>query len=149
MEYGNLFRGLPEEDLNSLQEISSLESFETDKILVKAGQASTPSSLYVLQENSSVEINQVDGNGNILTVAKLTQGDTCGEMAYLERGPRNASIKVNAGSKLLSIPYTKLEQWLSQKDKRRAVFYENLSMLLMVRYESVSKLMLTLVAKSS
>ena len=133
MILGNLFQGIDADSAQRLSEFGTLQEFEEDFILVKAGQE-LPSNLYIVQENSHVEIHKVDSNGNLLKVANLDMGDACGEVAFVERGPRLASIRVLAKSKLFVIPYEALDKWFKEDVNRKALFFENLSRILIHRF---------------
>jgi signal transduction histidine kinase len=104
-----LFKGLNEEDLFMLCDMTGEVTLEAGEILFSEG--GTGEQAYVIQEGE-IEIYKSVGNREIL-LAVRGPGEVIGEMSLLDAVPRNASGRARSKSKLVAITHEQLDRLLN------------------------------------
>lgn len=90
----------------------------TDLIEVKAGEylireADESAQMYYLQSGSMAVFKVTDGAET--QIGTIYSGELVGEMSFLDKEPRSASVKAISDSKLLVIPVDKFEKYFSDQ----------------------------------
>jgi CRP-like cAMP-binding protein len=85
----NLFRGLDDDQLTRVAAITHAETFDTGEIIFE--QDDDGDKMYVVG-SGQVEIKVKNETGDLHSVLILGQGQSFGEMALLDQGPRSASV---------------------------------------------------------
>jgi CRP-like cAMP-binding protein len=85
----SLFSGLSEDALSALAQKASTRKLAKDDVLMRKGEAGD--SLFLIHEGW-VKIVTEDAKGGELIINRCGPGETIGEMALLDRGPRSATV---------------------------------------------------------
>ncbi|HEY5741249.1 MAG TPA: cyclic nucleotide-binding domain-containing protein, partial [Terrimicrobiaceae bacterium] len=99
-----VFAELSQEELHTLIEQSSTESYPAGELIIHAGEEGH--CMYVILQGS-VLVSVKKGNGEI-ELAKLSAGDFFGEVALVDDGPRSANVTAIEACELLCITRTTL-----------------------------------------
>lgn len=89
LKHVELCRGLTDEQLKRLAQISHQESFAADSVIFEQGTAGDK--MYVVSKGQ-VEIQVKDSEGGVYTAVFLGSGQIFGEMALLDEGKRSAAV---------------------------------------------------------
>lgn len=109
------FSNFSDEEMGLIQEISDSKKYASNETVFEEGSEAVR--LYLVAEGSlSV---QKDGQ----EVARLGQGETFGEMPFLDGGTRSATILSQEPSELVEIPYSKLSTILLNHPEMALKFY--------------------------
>jgi CRP/FNR family transcriptional regulator, cyclic AMP receptor protein len=102
LKHIDLCRGLTEEQLQRLADISEKETFDEDAVIFNQG--AIGDKMYIIAEGQ-VEIRVRDGQGGAHTALYLGEGQIFGEMALLDTGTRSATVvAVQESTTVYSIP---------------------------------------------
>jgi CRP-like cAMP-binding protein len=119
-----LFEGLTELQLKTLLSISHEITLEKDVFLMREGDPAEE--IFFILEGT-LEISRYDEkHQQYHAIATLSAGDTVGEVALLDRGPRSASACASTVCRLRSISFTDL-QTIANQDKGIYSIYFQLS----------------------
>lgn len=104
-----LFSGLTYEQVKRIAAISEEAEYDKDDVVVQEGE--TGDEIYVVHEGmvrvlvSQGAIPDVPGPPQMKSIVELGPGQSFGEMALLDRGPRSATVRcVRDGTRLCIIP---------------------------------------------
>lgn len=95
-----LFSQLPDKILQKIVEISRIETFEPEQLIIEEGKAGDRMFL-ILSGNVAVEKRDSAGTSNVLTF--FGQGECIGELALIDDAPRSASVRSIEPVRTLSI----------------------------------------------
>lgn len=98
LERHELFKRLSSIEREKLASIARLQRFEPRTVLYR--QDEPANGMYVLVDGS-VELSRVNRHGRTFVLAALSAGDTFGELALLDAGPRAVSAETVTESSLL------------------------------------------------
>lgn len=86
----SLFRGLNDDQLDRVAQITQTESFEADEPIFE--QETAGDKMYIIQ-SGQVEVRVKDHAGMLNAVLIMGAGQIFGEMALLDHGTRSASVR--------------------------------------------------------
>jgi CRP/FNR family transcriptional regulator, cyclic AMP receptor protein len=86
----SLFRGLNDDQLDHVAQITQTESYKTDDTIFEQGSAGDK--MYIIQ-SGQVEVQVKDYAGMLNAVLIMGEGQVFGEMALLDHGMRSASVR--------------------------------------------------------
>jgi CRP-like cAMP-binding protein len=102
MKRVELFRGLNEDQLGQVSDISRQEVFDKGAVIVTQG--ATGDRMYIVSQGQ-VEVQIRTAEGNTFPAIYLGEGQVFGEMALIDEGKRSASVvAVGDNTVLYSIP---------------------------------------------
>lgn len=107
-----IFSGLSEEVLAELAQKASIRKVGKNDILMRKGE---PGDSLFLIHNGWVKIVTVDSKGDELIINKCGPGETIGEMALLDRGPRSATVIALEDTEVLELKQDVFENILDQR----------------------------------
>lgn len=108
----SLFSGLSDDVLSSLAQKASTRKLSQDDVLMRKGESGD--SLFLIH-SGWVKIVTEDSKGDELIINKCGPGETIGEMALLDRGPRSATVISLGDAEVLEIKQDVFEQLLDQR----------------------------------
>ncbi len=98
----SLFRGLSDDQLNQVAQITQSESYNADDVIFE--QESVGDKMYIIH-NGQVEVRVKDHAGMLNSVLIMGEGQIFGEMALLDHGTRSASVRaLRSGATVYTIP---------------------------------------------
>lgn len=107
-----LFRDLPLDDVQRLTAAGRIRTFEDGELLMKEGEQAEE--LFIVQEGEvEVRQNTVAGRSNILN--QLGKGSVIGEIAFIDRGKRSASVVAKGTCKALELRYSVIDAFLAER----------------------------------
>ena len=86
----SLFRGLNNDQLDQVAQITQSESYEADDMIFE--QDTAGDKMYIIQ-SGQVEVRVNDHTGMLNSVLIMGEGQIFGEMALLDHGTRSASVR--------------------------------------------------------
>lgn len=107
-----IFNGLSNEALSALAEKASTRKLVKDDVLMRKGE--TGDSLFLIH-TGWVKIVTVDSKGDELVINKCGPGETIGEMALLDRGPRSATVIALEDTEALELKHDVFQNVLDQR----------------------------------
>jgi CRP-like cAMP-binding protein len=107
-----LFKELSDEALTTLAQKASRRKLMKDDILMRKGE---PGDSLFLIHSGWVKIVTVDSKGDELIINKCGPGETIGEMALLDRGPRSATVIALEDAEVLELKQDVFENILDQR----------------------------------
>ncbi|MFT5086908.1 MAG: CRP-like cAMP-binding protein [Planctomycetota bacterium] len=113
-----LFFGLKQAEIATFLNICKLDTWEIGQILCKRDAASRR--LFILLEG---KLDIVDSGERLL--ATVTPVSTVGEMGFISRRPRSATVRVTETSQLLQVEHHDFEDLLADHVELRAKVYRN------------------------
>ncbi|HEY6270750.1 MAG TPA: cyclic nucleotide-binding domain-containing protein [Terriglobales bacterium] len=122
---------LTENDVALLRSIASRRTFKPREIIIAVN--SQPNALYILTAGSaSVEL--VRGK----SIAKLSPGDICGEMAFLENKIASATVVAETDAEVEVLELPDVDRIFALYPHLQARFYKSLALLLSQRLRATS-----------
>jgi CRP-like cAMP-binding protein len=107
-----MFNGLSDEALTALAQKTSTRKLTTDDVLMRKGEVGD--SLFLIQEGW-VKIVTTDSKGDELILNKCGPGESIGEMALLDRGPRSATVIALGDAEVLELKQDVFQEILDQR----------------------------------
>ncbi len=103
-----IFTGLTEEQLAKLASVFEERTLQKDEVLFLQGDIGD--ALYLVQEGFVVVILESSGRSSGRTLIQLGPGQSVGEMALVDRGPRSATVRAVAdGTRVARISFEAFE----------------------------------------
>ncbi len=118
-----LFKDMSSESLNIISEVAKTQICNRGDEVFSQGDSAT--ALYVIKFGS-VRIRQKSANGDSIEVAVLGTGSHFGEMAFVDREHRSATVEVLEKSEILALEYDKLSATLAKNPLMAVQFYKSL-----------------------
>lgn len=118
-----LFKDLSPDSLKLVSEVAKMETWNRSDEIFCQGDAAT--ALYVIKFGS-VRIHQKSGTGDKIEVAVLGTGSHFGEMSFVDREHRSATVEVLEKSEILALDYEKLGEVLVKNPLIAIQFYRSL-----------------------
>lgn len=118
LKKGHLFRGLSDEQLESVADSLEEVSAQADKVLIKQG---TQGDHFYMIQSGSVSVTRLE-KGRQVELATLVAGDYFGEEAVITRRNRTASVSTLEDSVLLVLSRQQLEGLFSGIQKLKTNF---------------------------
>ena len=119
LRYLAFFRDFSDDQITEVVNASEWKDFATGNVIVTAGE---PETAFYIIAKGGVEVVKNDK-----VVGLMKQGDCFGEIAFLTRQPRNATIMARTDVSLMSISASLMEQASSETQIRYyRIFLENL-----------------------
>jgi len=119
-----LFRNATPEELAAVAAIAEPKSHMVEEYLYRAGDA--PDAIYIV-ESGTIDITLKDKD---VPLGSVGSGQALGEMAFFERGERLATAVTREPTRLLRLPFAKLDQVFAAHPKLATTFYFQACMLL-------------------
>lgn len=129
-----LFEKLSPEELDAVQEIAKERDVIAGDCVFDEGAAAT--ALYIIR-HGSVEILKKSGDEDI-RVAELSSGSHFGEMSFLDRAPRGASVVARENLKLVEIEFEALEKLLTAKQTMGFKVFRSMAAVLSKRIRTTT-----------
>lgn len=107
-----LFNELSDEALTTLAQKATNRKLSKDDVLMRKGE---PGDSLFLIHSGWVKIVTVDSKGDELIINKCGPGETIGEMALLDRGPRSATVIALEDAEVLELKQDVFEEILDQR----------------------------------
>lgn len=117
----SLFEGLNKEELKALYAISNEVSVKKGDYLIHEGEKS--SEFFIILEGSLQVIKNDNETQTSYLIDTLSKGDTVGEVAFLARGNRTASVQAKNNCRLRSVPIDNFIALLERDKNLIKVFY--------------------------
>ncbi len=127
------FRGLNTLELAKINAITHRAIFLPDEIVVKEGTRGGP--MYIIKKGSVA----VSKEGNIL--ARLGAGDPIGEIAFIDKGPRSATVKAEEDTVLIEIPDDAFDEVLARNKDIAYKVYQAVTSILCERLRDANELL--------
>ncbi|MGE0083104.1 MAG: Crp/Fnr family transcriptional regulator [Desulfococcaceae bacterium] len=102
-----LFSGLNEQELRTLADIAVEIKPPRDSLLIIKDTLSTELYIVLEGEAHAISINEDDGNQIVLNT--FNSGDYFGEMSFIDKEPRCATVQTKGKTRLLRIPRNKFK----------------------------------------
>lgn len=106
------FSGLNTLELSKINSIARRATFEAGEVIVQEG--TQGDSMYLLKNGSATVIRAEK------IIARLAEGDPIGEIAFIDKGPRSATVKADEDVILIKIPADEFNELL-EKNKEIAI----------------------------
>jgi CRP-like cAMP-binding protein len=119
-----LFRDAAPEDLAAVAAIAEPKAYMIEEYLYHAGDA--PDAIFII-EYGTIDITLRDKD---VPLGSVGAGQALGEMAFFERGERLASAVTREPTRLLRLPFAKLDQVFAAHTKLATTFYYQACVLL-------------------
>jgi CRP/FNR family transcriptional regulator, cyclic AMP receptor protein len=129
------FKNLEADELLGIMAITRRERYTMGQRVFEAGSPSD--SLYIVK-NGSVMVK----NGP-LVLATLDIGDTIGEMSFVDRGNRSATVVAIEESELLKVSFTALETLFEQYPHMAGKIYKAMAVSLSLRLRELNETLRT------
>lgn len=129
------FRDLSADELLGIMVLSRRERYSMGQRIFEAGDQSD--SFYIIK-NGSVMIK----NGP-LVLATLGVGDTVGEMSFVDRGDRSATVAAIEDTELLKISFTALETLFEKHPRMAAKIFRAMATVLSQRLREMDEMVRT------
>ena len=107
-----IFNGLSDEVLAALAQKASTRKLVKDDVLMRKGE---PGDSLFLIHNGWVKIVTLDSKGDELIINKCGPGETIGEIALLDRGPRSATVIALEDTEVLELKQDVFQNILDQR----------------------------------
>ncbi len=118
-------------DMALLRTISRRQTFKPREIIIAIN--SRPNAMFLLISGvAAVEV--MRGS----PIAKLTAGDICGEMAFIENNAASASVVAETETEVYVLDLIKISETFVHHPHLEARFYKSLALLLSQRLRSTS-----------
>lgn len=126
------FKGLDPDELLEIMALSRREQYRMGQQVFAAGD---PSDSFFIVKKGSVMVK----NGPMV-LATLGMGDTIGEMSFVDRGERSATVAaIEDGTELLKIPCDTLEELFSRQPRMAASIYRAIATVLSRRLREMDE----------
>lgn len=127
-----VFDGIPDDHLSELMNYFRELHLKPGQYLIEEGSASQD--LYLILEGQLEVIKAVKANGEKFSledrqefiVARLVAGEAIGELSFVRREPRSATVRCNIQASLLSLSPEELELLENERPRATTVFMRNL-----------------------
>ena len=129
------FKNLEADELLGIMAISRRENYTMGQRVFEAG---SPSDSFYIVKKGSVMVK----NGQIV-LATLGVGDTIGEMSFVDRGDRSATIAAIEETELLKISFDSLEKLFEQHPRMAVKVYRSIAVLLSQRLREMDEVIRT------
>ncbi len=123
--------GLSTLELTKINAITHRAAFKPGDTIVREG--TVGDSMYLIKKGSAT----VARGGK--TLAKLGPGDPIGEIAFIDKGPRSASVEADEDSVLIEIPGEDFERLLEQYKDIAIKVYRAITMTLCRRLRNTNE----------
>jgi CRP/FNR family cyclic AMP-dependent transcriptional regulator len=127
------FRGLNTLELAKINAVTHRATFLPGEIVVKEGTRGGP--MYIIKKGSVT----VSKEGNIL--ARLGSGDPIGEIAFIDKGPRSATVKAEEDTVLIEIPDDAFDEVLARNKDIAYKVYRAVTSILCERLRDANELL--------
>lgn len=102
-----------------------IKTVEEGTVIIQEGDESE--SLYWLKSGLLIVVKQdPNDEGKVITLGNINPGELFGEMSFLDKGPRSATVKALANSEILEIPKKKYYDMLMDQPKWMQNLIQNL-----------------------
>ncbi|HRJ26983.1 MAG TPA: cyclic nucleotide-binding domain-containing protein [Fimbriimonadaceae bacterium] len=118
-----LLKGATLGDIDAIDVVCETRDLAPDETLVKVGEASQD--IMIILEG---RVKVVSASGQ--EIGEFRQGNLIGEIAFLDKKPRTASLIATNPCKVLIIPADRLRQLTLERPGLAAVLYRNIAMAL-------------------
>ncbi len=129
------FRDLSADELLAIMAMTRRERYSMGQRLFEAG---TPSDSFYIIKNCSMMVK----NGS-LGLATLVIGDTIGEMSFVDRGDRSATVAAIEESELLKISFSGLEALFEKYPQMAVKIYKAMATVLSQRLREMDETLRT------
>jgi CRP-like cAMP-binding protein len=127
------FRGLNTMELAKVNAITHRATFLPGEIVVEEGSRGGP--MYLIKKGAVT----VSKAGNVL--AKLGAGDPIGEIAFIDKGPRSATVKAEEETILIEIPGDAFDDLLARNKDIAYKVYRAVTSILCERLRDANELL--------
>jgi CRP-like cAMP-binding protein len=118
----SLFNGLNDQQIEEIFSISQPLTLQKGSYLAKEGSKATD--LYIVLEGSLEIIKSGIKHERLHQIAEAGSGDVIGEIAFLNKGYRSASVQAKSDVRLREIPFHSLELLLRQDPRMYHIYFE-------------------------
>lgn len=122
-----LFQGMSEEELQHVEKLVFVNRFNSGESVCSEGDTSDFMCFVV---RGKLAISKQGPEGHEVVIAHLRAGDSLGEMALVDHGPRSASVKAVEDSTLIVLTRKGFEQLRKRSPAAAHVVLENIARLL-------------------
>jgi CRP-like cAMP-binding protein len=129
------FKGLETDELLEIMALTRREHYTMGQRIFEAG---SPSDSFYIIKNGSVMIK----NGPIV-LATLSIGDTIGEMSFVDRENRSATVAAIEESELMKVPFTALESLFDKYPHMSGKIYKSMAVSLSQRLRDLNETLRT------
>jgi CRP-like cAMP-binding protein len=129
----DFFSGLSTMELAKINAVTHRATFSPGNIVVKEG--TRGGSMYLIKKGSVT----VSKAGSVL--AKLGEGDPIGEIAFIDKGTRSATVKADDDAVLIEIPGEALEKVLEKNKDMAFKVYRAITAILCQRLREANALL--------
>ena len=131
-----LFEGLPEKELDNLQELLHERTFDRDEIIVNQGE---PASAMFLIESGEVLIYKPRPDDEPREITRLNSGDFFGELAICDEHRRSASSAALSKTKLLVLFRQEFLSYAHQNKEAGFTILVNLAAMVGSRLKNINE----------
>lgn len=128
-----LFDRIGDDELTQILSHFRLVQLEANEIFIEEGQDTND--LYLVLSGSLEVIKKADDSGDrvlvgeidkLFTIARLSAGDTIGELSFIKGTPRSATVKSMATTMLLGLDPRELSKLEAEHPRQSSVFMKNM-----------------------
>jgi len=126
------FKDLGPDELLGIMAVSRREQYRMGQTVFSGGE---PSDSFYIVRKGSVMVK----NGPVV-LATLEAGDTLGEMSFVDRGERSATVAaIDDGTELLKFPFTAMEELFERQPQLAAKIYRAIATVLSRRLREMDE----------
>jgi CRP-like cAMP-binding protein len=129
------FKNLEPDELLAIMAVTKREQYSMGQRVFEAG---TPSDSFYIIKNGSVMVK----NGSLL-LATLAIGDTIGEMSFVDRGERSATVAAIEEAELLKVSFVALESLFEKYPQMAVKIYKAMATVLSQRLREMDETLRT------
>lgn len=131
-----IFDGLNKDELQDLAKICHEKRFWKDDIVIKQGEVDE--SMNILIEGELRTEVEIPGFKESISVHNLQPNDVFGELAFIARIPRSATVRCISTATVLSLERTKFDKLYQKSPNIERIVMKNLAILLAERLKDTT-----------
>lgn len=131
LENVDIFKGLTSDELNAISQLCEDREYQVNQEIFNEGSRGTE--IYILKKGKVRIDLSLTGKTDMATVHRISDGQTFGELALMDKGPRSATARCESRSEVVVLSRDRLSQLFGENNHIGYVVLKNLATLLAVR----------------
>lgn len=131
-----LFDGIKPEDMQRLIAAGMMIEYDASGVILEENKDAH--SLLVIVDGD-VDVRKKTVGSHSQTLARLGSGATIGEMSYVDRSPRSASVIAIGKTRIWRIPYTAMDSFCAERQEAGLIFVKNLAAYIAGRVRTLNE----------
>ena len=125
-----LFKSMTDEEKVLFAQICKLKTYKSGDLIVKEGD---PGETLIIIRHGKAEVRKGISGSNYKFLKELVDEDFCGDMSYLHKAPRNASVVAIEPCEVLELNATALDNLIVEYPQIGMKFYKNMAIEIAAR----------------